>query len=38
MKFDTKVHYKKDGYCEHWLLGVKLTPLTATFSISMKKQ
>ena len=38
MKFDTKVHYKEDKHCEYWLLGVRLTPLAATFSIFMKKE
>ena len=38
MKFDTKVHYTKDTHREHWLLGARLTPLAATFSIFMKKE
>ena len=33
MKFDIKVHYKKARCCKHWLLGVRLTPLAAAFSI-----
>ena len=38
MKFDTKVYCKKDGHLKHWLLGVRFTPLVATFSIFMKKE
>ena len=37
MKFDKKVHYKKDRHCEEWLLGVKLSQLVITFSVFKKE-